>query len=295
MDWNETKRFLATCLPEEVCDEMELMYPGELREIRIRAERPAVLCTAARSSSLHWTPDRREVEVIAEALSGHSLYARTEETGQGFVTLEGGHRMGLCGQVTRTEGQAVLQSIGSICLRIAGQWPGAANALIPLAQAGSLLLIGPPASGKTTLLRDLARQLASGRNALQVSIIDERCELAACVDGAPQLEVGERTDVLYGLSKPAAVAWLVRAMSPQVIVTDELSGADDAAAILEAMASGVRVMASVHGTDLNDLAARPAMAALMAQRRFAHYVVLSGEGCGQLAAVYGRCGNPIKS
>ena len=98
-----------------------------------------------------------------------------------------------------------------------------------------MLLVGLPGTGKTTLLRDLARQLGSGRQAVQVGLVDERGELAACVDGVPQLEVGERTDVLDGCPKTEAVAWFLRAMAPQVLITDELADASDAAAVLEAI------------------------------------------------------------
>ena len=271
MTWEETKAFLSPCFPQEVRDEMELLLPGELREIRVRTNRPTAFITASRTALLSWQPDLRQVETLAEALSGHSLYARADETGQGYVTLRGGHRMGLCGHVS---GSGALTDIGSLCIRIAGQWPGCADTLLPLCREGgmaqSLLLIGPPGSGKTTLLRDLARQLSSGSGALQTAVIDERGELAACVHGVPQLDVGCTADVLDGLPKPEAVAWLIRAMAPQLLVTDELSGPEDASAVLDAMACGAAVLTSVHGMGLREVAARPALAGLMARRVFAY-------------------------
>ena len=295
MTWEETKAFLAPCFPQEVRDEMELLLPGELREIRVRANHPTVFVTASRTALLPWQPDPCQVEALAEALSGHSLYARAGETRQGYVTLRGGHRMGLCGHVS---GGGTLAYIGSLCIRIAGQWPGCADTLLPLCREGgmaqSLLLIGPPGSGKTTLLRDLARQLSSGSGALQTAVIDERGELAACVHGVPQLDVGCTADVLDGLPKPEAVAWLIRAMAPQLLVTDELSGPEDASAVLDAMACGAAVLTSVHGMGLREVAARPALAGLMARRVFAYYVVLSGEGGGQVCAVHDRSGSPVK-
>lgn len=203
MTWEETKAFLSPCFPQEVRDEMELLLPGELREIRVRAGQPTAFITASRTALLSWQPTSRQVEALAEALSGHSLYARADETRQGYITLRGGHRMGLCGHVS---GSGALADIGSLCIRIAGQWPGCADMLLPLCREGgaaqSLLLIGPPGSGKTTLLRDLARQLSAGGGALQTAVIDERGELAACVHGVPQLDIGCTADVLDGLSKP---------------------------------------------------------------------------------------------
>lgn len=298
MDWLETKEFLEPCLPQALREELDLLLPGELHEIRIRADRPAVFCTATRTTAVGWTPDRRDVETLAEALSGHSLYARSNETRQGFITLEGGHRMGLSGQTGERNGVRELRSIGSLCIRIAGQWPGSADELLPYAQrdgaARSMLIIGPPGSGKTTLLRDLTRQLAGGSNARQCALIDERGELAACVDGVPQLDVGDWCDVLDGVPKADAFPWLIRSMAPQVIVTDELSGANDVAAVMDAISCGVAVIASVHGASLNDIAARPAMSVLLANRCFSWYVVLGREGCGHISAIYDRAGSPVK-
>lgn len=298
MDWQETKSFLSPCFPPQVREEMELLLPGELQEIRIRADRPCVFRTANRTAQLAWRPTLHQVEALAEALSEHSLYARGEEMRQGFITLRGGHRMGLCGRMTQgSEGRA-LKDVASLCIRIACQWPGSADSLLPLClhikRPQSLLIIGPPGSGKTTLLRDLARQLASGASAVQTAVVDERGEIAACVHGVPQLDVGESTDVLDRCPKAEAIPLLVRAMSPQLIITDELMGAADVNAVMDAMASGCAVIASVHGASLHEAAKRPALAAMMAQRLFRHYAVLTNTGCGQIAGIYDQAGVPLQ-
>ena len=202
--------------------------------------------------------------------------------------------MGLCGRVSKTDGQSVLTDCSSVCIRIAAEWPGAADELIAhMAHAQSVLIIGTPGSGKTTMLRDLARQLSSGSKARQIAIVDERSELSACVGGVPQLDIGERADVLEGLHKQDAFSWLLRSMAPEIIVTDELGNDADAAAVLEAANSGVAVCASAHGASLQDAAARPALAALMSRRVFDLYAILSPEGGGQLAGLYDRMGTPL--
>lgn len=294
MNWTETCAFLSPCFPEDVRCELDMLLPGELREIRIRAGRPTAFVTASQTAFLPWSPDKRELSATVEALSEHSLYARTSETGQGFLTLRGGHRMGLCGQVRKTDSQSVFTDPGSVCIRIAAEFPGCASPILAnLPPDASILLIGAPGSGKTTLLRDLACQLSSGRHARQVAVVDERGELAACVGGVPQLNIGEAADVLDGLPKSEAIAWLIRSMSPEVIVTDEIAGAEDASALMDALACGCAICASVHGTSLSDAARRPAIAQMMSRRCFTRYAVLSAEGGGQIDALFDASGSPL--
>lgn len=295
MDPKETLDSLCPFFPQEVQQVLRRLTPGELREIRLRSGHPGCLITSTGTQNLPWTPDQRDLETLTEALSDHSLYARAEETGQGYLTLRGGHRMGLCGRVTVKDGVATLREIASICIRIAGAWNGVADRLLPLLRkrrgVGSALIIGIPGSGKTTLLRDVARQLSYG--GVQVALIDERGELAASVSGVPQMDVGPNTDVLCGLNKGQAVPWLIRSMGPQLIVTDELSGPEDAVCLLDAHGCGASVCASVHGSDLGEVANRPAFASLMARRVFDVYAILSPEGGARIAALYDRSGSPL--
>ena len=297
MNWDETRDFLSPCFPECIRDELAMLLPGELREIRIRAERPAVFVTATRTAKLDWIPGQMQVEALTEALSGHSLFARADETRRGYLTLRGGHRMGLCGRVI-CQGQMVraLREISSFCIRIAGQWRGAADGLLPHltdehGRCRSVLIVGLPGMGKTTLLRDSLRRLSeAGR---RVCVVDERSEIAAMCDGLPQLEVGPCTDVLDGCGKEAGFRWLLRSLSPEVLATDELSSLSDAQAVLEAIHSGVSVLATVHGRELDSVRSRSALYPLVRSQAFDRYAMLDPRETGKLAGVFDRDFRPV--
>ena len=295
MDMQEILKFLTLCLPRTIS--RALVGVSELRELRIRTGRPVILRTSEGDRSINFLPTQEQVDGIAESLCEHALYARSEETKQGFVTLRGGHRMGLCGRVIMV-GQTVraLREISSLCVRIAGQWNGAADALLPhlIDSQGrllSLLVVGPPASGKTTILRDACRQLSD--RGYHMALADERSELAAASHGVPQLDVGANTDVLDGCHKELSMRWLLRAMNPDALVTDELGVLDDAMAVLDAAQSGVAVLASAHGRTLEQTLSRNTMYQLVRQKAFSRYAVLDGEHVGQIAELYDESMRPI--
>ena len=299
MDWKEAAAYLGACLPEKLARSLE--EAGPLREIRIRADQAVSLKTEDGIKKTPFIPNGEQVTEMAEALCEHALYARAEEMRQGFVTLKGGHRMGLCGRVL-TQGSQVraLRDIASLCIRIAGEYPGSADEVLPRLHFGgtlvSTLIIGAPGAGKTTLLRDICRQLSDGtgnRAPVAACLIDERGELAACVHGVPQLAVGRNTDVLDGCPKSVGMQWLLRSMAPGCLVTDELGGEEDALAVLEAVRCGVPVMTSVHGQNLNQAVERPALGALMREKVFGLYVILDRSVPGRITAFHDACLNPI--
>ena len=289
MTWQETIAFLGGCLPRPVGRALMQHKEGSVREIRVRAGSRVRILAAGGETVCACTPTQPQVEQMAEALCEHALYARAEEQRQGFVTLRGGHRMGLCGRVV-AQGQSVraLRDISSICLRVAGQWRGAADALMPhlLDEQGrvrSLLIVGLPGMGKTTMLRDACRRLSE--QGVRVCVVDERSEIAAMSGGMPQLDVGPNTDVLDGCAKDAGLRWMLRAMSPQALVTDELGGSLDAQAVLEAARSGVSVLATLHGRDLESALSRGTLYHLAQNRAFERYVLLDEREVGRVRAV----------
>lgn len=297
MKWYETIAFLTHCLPKAVARPLNALPDGSLREIRVRAGQSIRLSTRQGETICPCEPTPQQVAQMAEALCEHALYARAEEQRSGFVTLRGGHRMGLCGRVI-CQGQSIraLRDISSFCIRIAGQWRGAADGLIGQLTdengfCRSTLIVGLPGMGKTTLLRDSLRRLSeAGR---RVCVVDERSEIAAMCDGLPQLEVGPCTDVLDGCGKEAGLRWLLRSLSPEVLVTDELSDTLDAQAALEAIRSGVSMLATVHGRDLDSVCGRNTLYPLIRDRAFERYAVLDVHEIGKLAGIYDRDFQPV--
>lgn len=287
-------RRIAGLLPEELREACGAL-PDDLLELRVRSGRPVQLVRRGGDELRGGPADPALVAKTAQALAGHSLYAREEELREGFFTIGGGCRVGVCGRMTARDGRAEeLTHIGSVCVRIARAVEGAADAVMDALFDGgrpvSALVVSPPGLGKTTILRDIARQLSDGtggRRGVRVAIADERGELAGCELGTPALDVGLRTDVMDGCPKRESMRILVRAMSPEVIVTDELGHPDDAAAVREAVRSGVSVVASMHaGSE------REAMQAFGPDRLFSKVIVLGGAvgrvdrivSCGQAAS-----------
>ena len=299
MNWYETIAFFTHCLPKAVARPLNALPDGSLREIRVRAGQSIRLSTRQGETICPCEPTPQQVAQMAAALCEHALYARAEEQRSGFVTLRGGHRMGLCGRVI-CQGQSIraLRDISSFCIRIAGQWRGAADGLIGQLTdengfCRSTLIVGLPGMGKTTLLRDSLRRLSeAGR---RVCVVDERSEIAAMCDGLPQLEVGPCTDVLDGCGKEAGLRWLLRSLSPEVLVTDELSDTLDAQAALEAIRSGVSMLATVHGRDLDSVCGRNTLYPLIRDRAFERYAVLDVHEVGKLAGIYDRDFQPVVS
>ncbi len=291
------------------------LWPWE--EIRLRAGRPLSVsgpwgdAFVDREGRLVRDPgcgcivSDEDVRRTLELMSGSSLYALEEELRQGFLTLPGGHRVGLGGRAVLADGEVrALRDIASLNVRIARAVQGAADALLPLILDGgglplNTLIFSPPGAGKTTLLRDLARQIATGRPDLAcpgvaVAVADERLELSGYGPGGPELDLGPRADVLAGCPKAWAMTVLLRAMAPRVVVTAELGRPEDAEAVADALRAGVRVLASAHAGSLEEVLERPALRPLVAGGAFQRLVLLGrSRGPGTVEGVWDARGEPV--
>jgi stage III sporulation protein AA len=226
----------------------------DVEEIRLRANKPIELVRTEGQYAFIGPPiDRDDVQHTLERMAQFSLYSVEEQLRRGFLTMPQGHRVGWVGQVTVEDGVVrTFRSVAGCCIRIAKPFVGIADRLCAHID-GHTLIVSPPQCGKTTLLRDIARVLAQSA---KVGIVDERSEIAACVHGVPSFDVGVRTDVLDRCPKATGMMMLIRSMSPDVLIVDELGGDADAMAVREAMHAGVRVIASAHGHSVHDVQTR---------------------------------------
>nr|WP_199620201.1 stage III sporulation protein AA [Paenibacillus alkalitolerans] len=227
-------------------------------------------------------PTRDDCLKLLDMATNHSLYTMEEQLKRGYITVAGGHRIGLAGRAVLERGAVRgLKEIGGFNIRIAREARGCAERLLPCLWDGrrnmlaSTLIVSPPQRGKTTILRDLARTVAQTR---KVGIVDERSEIAACVDGRPSFDVGPRTDVLDACPKAEGIMMMIRAMSPEVIFVDEIGREEDTAAVIEALHAGIAVVATAHGLDLDDVRRRPTLASLFRSGAFGRIVTLRASG-----------------
>ncbi len=241
-------------------------------DIRLRVGQPPSVYAAGRETSLAAAPVTwQELEQVLMAATDHSYYAASEQLADGFVTLPGGHRIGVCGTLAVRGGSAVsVRTVSSVCIRLARDVPCAVPELTRPA-----LLLGAPGSGKTTLLRACIRALS--RRGQRVCVADERGEIAACVNGQPQMDVGPCTDVLTGGKKAQSMMMLLRAMRPDWIAVDEITAPEDLNAIRQCSYCGVRLLATAHAESAEELARRPIYRELLALGVFETFLWLDGQ------------------
>ncbi|MCF2682843.1 stage III sporulation protein AA [Faecalicatena contorta] len=279
-----------------------------LQEIRMRIDKPLLLIYRGEERmplvkcGRPYLVTKEDLKETLEYISNYSLYAYEQEMKQGFITIEGGHRVGMTGQAMIENGQVKnLKYISSINIRMSHEILGCADAVFPYIVSNRklchTLIISPPGCGKTTLLRDLIRQISNGNRwlpGMAVGVVDERSEIGGCYMGVAQNQLGIRTDVLDGCPKAEGMIMLIRTMSPEVIAVDEIGSAQDVHAIEYAMHCGCKMIATVHAASMEELRKKPLFDQMIAEGRFERYILLgSREHAGHIEGIFDGRGSML--
>ena len=288
--------------------EQERMDFSELQEIRLRIGQPVTVLYQNEELILPtmYSEKKRlgkqEMKETIEHISNYSLYAYEHELKQGFITIEGGHRVGMAGQVIMEGGKIKnMKYISSINIRVSHEVLDCANKIFPYItynkQMYHTLIISPARCGKTTLLGDVIRQISDGNRWIKgctVGVVDERSELGGCYLGVIQNNLGMRTDILDRCPKADGMIMLIRSMAPQVVAVDEIGAKEDVHAIEYAMHCGCKMLATAHGDSMEEICKKPIFEKLIREKRFERYVILSNRyRLGGIEAVYDENGDLI--
>lgn len=264
---------------------------SKLTEIRLRVNQP-IICLAAGREIMVTVKNKpmiagpEQMKETFSYISQYSYYAFAEEISRGYLTVPGGHRVGICGKAIWEDGRCKgMRYISFLNIRVAHQMKGCGEGVLPLLyNSGRILntlIVSPPGAGKTTLMRDLIRLFSEGNRfgrGANVAVVDERSELAACYQGVPQHELGPRCDVLDGCEKAAGIMMVIRSMNPQVVAVDEIGGPEDAKAIGEAARCGCTILATAHGENMETIRKKPWLGELVREGLFERYLFLEGRG-----------------
>jgi len=292
---------------KNILAKLEIRFILEIDEIRLRVNKPLMLCKnnedflIGENGSLVGSVEKayivkeNEISNCLQLLSQYSLYSIEEELSKGFITLKGGHRVGITGKAVVDQGNIkTITYVNGLNYRIMREVKGCSQKVANIIRKNSrdiyhTLIAGPPKSGKTTILRDLVRSFSTGGldyPGLKIGVVDERSEIAGCHKGIPQNDVGIRTDVLDCCPKAQGIINLIRSMSPEVIVTDEVGSREDLISIHEALNAGIKIITTVHGGSIEELLNRPYISQMIKDRLFEKIIFLdNSKGVGTISNV----------
>lgn len=313
---DDIKKEILRILPKsisEIFEKINLDYK-KLTEIRLRANKPILINYENREyfidscGELLYIMDdayvicEEEIRELVQYICNYSVYAYEEDIRQGFITIVGGHRIGLAGKVVLENDKVkYIKNISCINIRVSHQIIGCARKIMPYIYDEEnkniyhTLIVSPPMSGKTTLLRDIIRIISSGSRSIAnitVGLVDERSEIAACYNGIPQNDVGIRTDIMDCCPKAEGMLMLLRSMSPKVIAVDEIGSQKDIEAIEYVINCGCKLLATVHGNSVEDIRNKPLLGRLVRERVFERYIILNNyKRIGNVKEIFDMRGN----
>lgn len=268
-----------------------------IQEIRIKTGKPIILNLSMGEKVLDYKVTAEDLRYMMVKISNYSLYAFEEEIKQGYITLRGGHRVGLAGECVISRGEVrTIKNISSLNIRICKEIIGASNKVMKLIAENNrvynTLIVSPPKCGKTTILRDIAKNISNGMYQInlqgkKVTIVDERSEIAACYNGIPQMNVGIRTDILDNCLKKDGMLMAIRSLSPEIIICDEIGTIGEIEALNMAFNSGVNIIVTIHGYSIEDIYARDVFKPLIENCILERIVILSNKkGPGTIENIY---------
>lgn len=263
---------LITVFPTSIRPRMRKINWEGLEEIRVRIGWPVELVYGNHNEWLgnyDSMIDRQCLDEMLNYITGYSIYAMEEELRQGYITFSGGHRIGITGHTTFEEDASETKvtnmvDIGGLNIRIAHEHKGCAEQIVPFLRKGNsiynTLFFAVPAAGKTTCLRDTIRILSNGEEGhlgMKICVVDERSEIAACINGKPQNDLGKRTDVLDACPKVSGMRMVLRTMSPEIIAADELGKAEEFTLLEQMRCSGVKILGTMHAGSIEQVLQNP--------------------------------------
>lgn len=286
-------------LPLNLAEELREIFINNLavQEIRIKANKPVIVNLSYKEIILGFVPSIEELKQILVRISNYSLYAYEEEIRQGYITIKGGHRIGIAGECVLNKGEIkTIRNISSLNIRICHEVKGCSNEVMKYITKNdsilNTLIVSPPKCGKTTILRDMARNISNGMplynlKGKKVSVIDERSEIASCFNGIPQLDIGIRTDILDNCFKKDGMIMAIRSLSPEIIICDEIGTYGEIEALNMAFNSGVNIIVTIHGYSIDDVYKRTVFKELLENSILDRIIVLSSrKGPGTIENIY---------
>ncbi len=294
--WNGDE--ILRILPIDICNEVrEYLLMESVQEIRIKVNKPIIIHLSSKEIVLNKIATVNDIKQTIVRVSNYSLYAYEEEIKQGYITIKGGHRIGIAGECVLAKGEVrTIRNVSSLNIRICREIKGCSNEIMKYIvendRVNNTLIISPPKCGKTTILRDLARNISNGMpinnlRGKKVSIIDERSEIASCFNGIPQLDVGIRSDILDNCLKRDGMIMAIRSLSPEVLICDEIGTEGDIESLNMAFNSGVNIIVTIHGYSIEDIYKRKVFKDLLEKSILEKVIVLSNRrGPGTVENIY---------